>query len=214
MKEVKPVIEESVEDSAEAEWRIESAVREEEDLRGLHFIGADILVRPARALEFHDCLFENCRFTENHADKLIFVDTRFEDCDLSNCNMNGSIMQRASFYRCRATGLILSRSTANNLLISDCICRYLNLCSADWRNATIENSDLSNASLQESHLKAVRFTDCHLTCAELFHTPLGGIDFTTDDIEGILLDGSELRGAIVNVCQASELAKLLGVIIR
>ena len=37
---------------------------------------------------------------------------------------------------------------------------------------------------------------------------------TTDQLEGISLSGGELRGAVVTSYQASELARLLGVIIR
>ena len=41
-------------------------------------------------------------------------------------------------------------------------------------------------------------------------TPLAGIDLTTDRIEGLLLTGGELKDAMVNMEQAANLAKLLG----
>lgn len=41
-------------------------------------------------------------------------------------------------------------------------------------------------------------------------TPLGGIDLTTDRIDGLLLTGSELKDAVVTMEQAANLAKLLG----
>ena len=59
-----------------------------------------------------------------------------------------------------------------------------------------------------------RFENCRILGTELLHTPLKGIDFTSDDLEGIRVTIPELRGAIVTMEQASELAKLLGVEIR
>ena len=46
------------------------------------------------------------------------------------------------------------------------------------------------------------------------HTPLAGHSFATCNIEGISLEGPELRGARVTALQACELAKLLGVIVE
>ena len=68
--------------------------------------------------------------------------------------------------------------------------------------------------MQECRFHAVRFCSCSLTGAEFFRTPLAGIDLTTDDIGGIAVAGPELRGAVVTAYQASELARLLGVVIR
>ena len=45
-------------------------------------------------------------------------------------------------------------------------------------------------------------------------TSLAGIDLTTDDIDGLLLMGGELKGAVVTLLQAANLAKLLGVVIK
>ena len=40
------------------------------------------------------------------------------------------------------------------------------------------------------------------------------MDFTTSQISGILLSGSELKGGVVTPLQAAELAPLLGLIVR
>ena len=50
--------------------------------------------------------------------------------------------------------------------------------------------------------------------AVVCRTPLAGIVLTYVVIGGIAISGNELRGAVVTAYQASELAKLLGVIIR
>ena len=50
--------------------------------------------------------------------------------------------------------------------------------------------------------------------AELFKTPLEGMDLTTCQIDGLIVDPPSLRGAVVTAEQACGLAKLLGLIIR
>ena len=40
------------------------------------------------------------------------------------------------------------------------------------------------------------------------------IDFTRSHIDGMIVSGGELKGAIVSAYQASELAKLLGLIVK
>ena len=50
--------------------------------------------------------------------------------------------------------------------------------------------------------------------AELFKTPLEGMDLTTCQIDGLIVDPPSLRGAVVTAVQACGLAKLLGLIIR
>ena len=50
--------------------------------------------------------------------------------------------------------------------------------------------------------------------ADFTGTSLKGIDLTEDEIEGLLVSGPELRGAIVTPLQACDLARLLGLIIR
>lgn len=48
----------------------------------------------------------------------------------------------------------------------------------------------------------------------MFRTNLKGIDFSTCNIDGIVVDREDLKGVIVNQFQAVELSKLLGIIIK
>ena len=52
--------------------------------------------------------------------------------------------------------------------------------------------------------------------ASFFKTPLKGMDFTTCDIKGLVLSDecSEVRGAVMDLYQAAELAKRLGIVIK
>ena len=61
-------------------------------------------------------------------------------------------------------------------------------------------------------LKQMKLDQSQFINTEFFKTPLKDLDFTTCILEGISVstEGNELKGALVNVYQAAELAKLLG----
>ena len=80
-----------------------------------------------------------------------------------------------------------------------------------------EQTDLSGAAFSDIGLRRramFAFRECSLAGAQFLHTPLAGQNFATCNIEGIALEGPELRGARVTALQACELAKLLGVIVK
>ena len=76
--------------------------------------------------------------------------------------------------------------------------------------------DLSGADMVECTLKDFAFEETRLTGASFFKTSLAGIDLTGCPLEGIRVSEhyTELRGAIVDLFQAAELAKLLGITIK
>ncbi|HIW74940.1 MAG TPA: pentapeptide repeat-containing protein [Firmicutes bacterium] len=198
------------------QW-IARCAREEEAAQGALLRDAEIRLDSLPALELRDCRLENCRITgsaEEMAGRPSLVETVLEGCDLAGADLSGAVLRRVAFGRCRATGLLLARSLAHRVEMEECVCRYLNLCVSDWKKAAFRGCDLSGASIQETRLQNVSFTDCRLTGAELFRTPLAGIDLTSNQLEGLSLSGGELRGAVVTPYQASELARLLGVVIR
>ena len=58
------------------------------------------------------------------------------------------------------------------------------------------------------------FNDCELYRTQIFRTNLKGIDFSTCNIEGFVVDKDNLKGMVVNQFQAVELSKLLGIVVK
>ncbi|MDU4622450.1 MAG: pentapeptide repeat-containing protein, partial [Clostridioides difficile] len=58
------------------------------------------------------------------------------------------------------------------------------------------------------------FEYTNLKKANFNGTKLSGIDFTTNNIEGIEIGIDDIRGAIFDVSQAIDLTKLMGIIIK
>uniref|UniRef100_UPI00359C577F hypothetical protein n=1 Tax=Faecalicatena contorta TaxID=39482 RepID=UPI00359C577F len=65
----------------------------------------------------------------------------------------------------------------------------------------------------EVKLKKTGFSKCDFTKVDFFRTGLKGIDFSDSTIEGIMVSDSyrEVAGMKINMFQAVEIAKLLGV---
>lgn len=73
---------------------------------------------------------------------------------------------------------------------------------------------MQNSSISEAKLKNIKLEDNDFLNSQFFKTNLSNIDFTTCNIEGIIVDIKDVKGMIVNEIQAISLAKLLGIIIK
>lgn len=65
----------------------------------------------------------------------------------------------------------------------------------------------------EIKVKDFEFNDVSLINSEIFKTDLQDMDFRSTNIEGIKIDLYSLKGIHVDVYQAVELSKLLGIIV-
>lgn len=77
-------------------------------------------------------------------------------------------------------------------------------------------TSFAESSWHSVRLRRAAFDACDLTQADVFRTPLAGIDLSTCDIQGIVVssDFRELRNCLVSPLQAVELAGLLGVKVK
>lgn len=113
-------------------------------------------------------------------------------------------------------GADFSESSISNTEFAECSLKYVNFTSSKLSKCEIRESDLSEAFFASCSLKQVILEKSQFINTEFFKTPLKGLDFSTCILEGISIstEGNELKGAIVNVYQAADLAKLLGVVIK
>lgn len=67
--------------------------------------------------------------------------------------------------------------------------------------------------MSELRLSKVVLEQTDLTGAELFRTPLAGVDLTTCTLDGIVLSETcaELKGATIHASQAAVVARILGI---
>lgn len=166
--------------------------------------------------EFSKVCFKNCRFAACNFAGASFLDTVFENCDISNCDFSGSYWKGTDILRCKAQGSKFCNATWKNISINDSKFDYANFTQASWENTVIEDTSFVSSFISETRVKRLVLERNKFDSTDFFKTSLKGIDFTTCELQGILMseDLREIKGAKLNIFQAAELAKMIGIVIE
>ena len=189
-------------------------IKEDTEVEGYKFIDQVIVDHKLDKVDFHQCIFQNCTFTECHFEKIYFLDVVFKHCNFSNIDMNDSTFKRVVFDACKLTGTNFSDGVIDHAHFTSCSAQYANLTNMKIENALFKDSDFSNAFMQGQHYKNVAYENCKLISTDFYKTKLKDIDLSSNMIAGIAVSDYELKGAIVNPLQACDLALLLGIKIK
>jgi uncharacterized protein YjbI with pentapeptide repeats len=208
--------------SGQMEWVLEEdnqlLVRKEEEeavrhtlIKNIHMTGEEL-----SHMRFFSVIFENCSFQGCDFQRGEFSDVIFTSCDVSNSVFSDSYFNRTEFRSCKGMGAVFSGSTFLHISISGCILNYANLDSSKLEHVRFLESQLKGSFLTQCYFKDVIWNQADLEKASLFKTSLRGADLTTSKINGLILsdDGKEISGAIVDLYQAAELSRYLGIVIK
>ena len=171
--------------------------------------GVDLLEVNVSSCVFDHVSFPCCRFREAR-----LTDVLFENCDLSNVDLSGSVLFRVEFRACKLMGTNLSDGVLNNVLFRHCNARYMNLSMGRLKQVLFAHGDMQGSALESCRLEAVAFDTCSLVEAEFSRTSLKGIDLTSSRLEGLRLGVGDLRGMIVSPVQALDLTRYLGLVVK
>ncbi|MBT9778963.1 pentapeptide repeat-containing protein [Clostridium sp. MCC353] len=162
-------------------------------------------------VKFENCLFLDCSFKKGE-----FTDVIFQSCNFSNCDFSDSYFNRCQFTGSKGMGAKFCGSSIQNLAVRDCNFNYANFDSSKLEKILVEDTELRGANLSQCKCKGVDWNRVRLQEASFFKTPLQKMDFRTCDITALSIsdDCSELKGAVVDLYQAAELAKRFGLVIK
>ena len=195
-------------------WQV--AAYNDGEISGYHFKNLDLSGYDFTGMRFSMVLLENCRLVGAFLDKASFLDVVFKHCDLSNVSLNEGYFNRCSWQACKWLGAGFLEARLQQLTVEACNLQYANFDEASLSDVAITESDCSQAVFSSCQLKNFQTRDCRFWGVNFFRTALRGIDFSEDELEGITVSeqAGELQGMVVNVQQAAELAKLLGIVIK
>ena len=188
--------------------------REEDRLpMGLSFTQEIVEGLDLSELEFRDAVFRKCRFLGCDFSGAAFLGCRLEGCDLSGCRLPGSFWRDCHLTGCKADGADFRRSRLRDTELTGCLFRSVPFTGGRWDRIDVKDCNFTESVLSELHLSGVVFDRANLTGAELFHTPLTGMDLTTCTLDGIVLSETcaELKGATIHASQAAVVARILGI---
>jgi len=177
------------------------------------FTGVSYVGENLKSLDVLKCRFVKCDFSECGMELAGFRDTVFEACDFSNCDFSKASFQRTIFQGCKLMGADFIEGSLRQVRFLDVSGDYVNFADSRIQDTVFEKSKLPNAAFSRCKL-AASFDMCDLTQSLFQQTLIKDIDLRTCQLQGIQITLPDLRGAIVTPMQASELAVLLGLVIR
>lgn len=214
MKIIKPSISKALENVEDLLSLIRLCKEEELDITSKQISGVSFVDTDLSKICFKDVVFENCKFINCLLVKTDFIDVVFKECDLSNSNGNGSYFNRCELISCKGMGINLQNAILKDVSFINSHFKYANFDMAGFKNVGVVESDLSHANITECKLSNLALKKSLFIGTSFFKTPLKGIDLTECEIDGMLVSGEELKGLTVNVYQAAELSKLLGLVVK
>lgn len=189
------------------------AVAEEKVLCQKHFSEEIVLVPDAAHFDADTLHFEKCRFVECCFDYSAFRHVKFSYCDFSNCHFEHSYFKQVIFNNCKGIGAVFTNSSFVQTSFWESNFDYAHLNTCKLEKCNLHRSSFSCASVAESKLKSVHLQNSTFDHTDFFKTPLKGLDFSDSVISNILIsdDLSELKGTYMDLFQAAEFAKMLGI---
>lgn len=181
-------------------------------LEGYAFHREDMSGAQLARLEARGCTFDACRFTGASLQGAAFRNAAFLNCDFAGARATEAGFAQCTFTGCKLTGASFAAGAWNDVKAVSCIADDAVWAESLLRNVSFAQSMLRRAIFSDLRPRSVfAFAQCDVRAAEFCHTPLKGQDFTTCDIDGIVVTDGVLQGARVTALQACELARLLGV---
>lgn len=165
---------------------------------------------------FRRVVFRNCRFTATDFTRCEWIETRFEDCDLSGAEFTDGYWENSLCRSVKGIGLRMSDSYLADTVFEDCLLRYVDLSRSKWKGGALLRCDLREGFLNECKLIRFRIEGCDLTRTEIVKTMLSGLDLSDCEIDGLICSDSlaELRGALIDPGQAVNIVRRLGIKIK
>jgi uncharacterized protein YjbI with pentapeptide repeats len=170
--------------------------------------------RKIESLVAWNSIFDNVSLASSKISKLRLRDVRLIKCDLSNAILPGFDATRIEFIDCRMTGMRAIGCHWEDTLVESCDLRYVQLTDSHIRSSEFKSCNLSEADLRGVNFDGAIFSNVILRQADLSRAKLQGIDLRGAEIEGFIIRPEDLRGAVFNVAQAIDLARLLGIVIK
>lgn len=185
----------------------------EEELRERKYASQVLAGGDFSHLDCVQVVFRGCRLIGVDFSRSFFDRVRWERCDLSGCRFSECSFREAVFLDCRGEGCTFAQSAFSPTRVEEGSWRYANFTKTSWKTGLFQDCRLIQGVFSQVRHRNLAFRRADLTGADFFQTSLRGVDLSTCEIRGLTLsqDHQELRGAVLALEQAPDVAALLGV---
>ena len=139
-----------------------------------HYKNSDFTVEKFQLIEYENCSFEQCKFSDLNLRGASFENCTFKRCDLSNLKVTGVPFRQVSFEDCKMLGIHFHASNPFLLEFS------FNSCQMDY------------CSFYSLKIKKTKFIASKLTEVDFTQADLSGAEFQNSDLSGAAFDRTEL----------------------
>ena len=188
--------------------------QDEEELRGGIYRNQLLEGFDGSGIEFKNCVFHGCQFSQCCLDNLSLTDVLLENCSFSACHLQDLAACRVTLRGCKLMGVGMTHSLLRDVSFLGCNLRYAAMGGSRLKAVLFDGCSLQESDCSEWRWKDTAFSDCDLRKAQLLHTSLNGMDLRSCELDSFRLAPQDLKGAIVTPEQAMMLAGFLGVVIR
>ena len=192
---------------------VDQARREDEILEDETVLKETVSELDGSKLEYKRMQFFHCRFVDCDFSGAEFYHCSWYGCDFSRCRFSESYFKQTLIQASRGDAGVFTDSVFRQCRFQDSSFCYANFFVLLLEECLFSGMQLRQGVLARVKLKKTRWESADLTGAELFQTPLKGVDLSHCEIAGITLSDSfsELRGAKISPLQAVDVARMLGV---
>ncbi len=163
-----------------------------------------------RSFQLNGSVLERASFAGGQFSSAVWKDVRFAACDLANLQIHRLTLVRAEMTDCRMTGFRATALELQDVLLQEGELRYAQLQDGKFRACEFVGCNLQDADFQGADLTGCVFRSCNLARADLRGAKLQNTDFRRSDVDTMMVNINDLRGAIVEPVQAMIFARLLG----
>ncbi|WP_455538659.1 pentapeptide repeat-containing protein [Terrisporobacter sp.] len=209
----KPKINSSLEVISTAEELLE-LIEYDEKIYNKLIENFDILNIEESRVSFESCVFRNVSFENCTFRYIDLLDVVFDKCDLSNIDFSEGSIYRVEFINCKMIGSKIEDANLKDCVFKNILGDYSSFAYSKLNKISFDDSSFISSVFMEVKNKYIKFDGCNFKKTVFSKTYLENIDLSNCEIDGIEIGIPELYKAKVNVSQALELVKLMGLIVE
>lgn len=166
-------------------------------------------------VEFYNCKFVNCNFSE-----VIFFDCRFENCHFQNCNLSSisikySVFDNVHFHESKLTGIQWADAGIPlDVKYKKCALNYCSFIGVSLKKAELTKCNLREADFTETNLSRADCRYSDFTGARFINTNLEYTDLSHASNYSIHPDGNKLKKTIFSLPDVMSLLNVYDIIIK
>jgi uncharacterized protein YjbI with pentapeptide repeats len=156
-----------------------------------------------KGVDFQYAYFDNVKTVDTYFKRLFLQDVRITKSDFANTEWEESSLNRVEFINSRLLGFKVIKSRLKNVLFKGCQGQFSQFNLSRFEHVIFDNCNLDNYTFIEAFLTNIKFINCQMNNVILADAKFKDTDFRGSNIEGLQINISQLKGAILDPFQAA-----------